>query len=183
MDVSLDALAAFEVVARLGSFTRAAAELHVTQSAVSHRVRALEEQLDCVLLVRSARAVTPTVAGAILAQGVARGRAAVEEALTEMRRERMLSALEVSCSPSFAIRWLVRRLDAVRAEHLGITVRIDASDRLTAPGRDGIDLCVRYGAGDYPGSVVTRLSKEQVCEGHRDPRVEAFRGWLQAAMP
>ncbi len=159
---SLDALAAFEAVARHLRFTAAAQELHVTQSAVSHRVKALEAALGVTLLWRSTREVTLTDDGAILAAAVTRGLAAIDEALAALEQRRRGPTVVVSCSPSFAIRWLVRRLPRFRASAPEVAVRIDAADRLEAPGRHGIDLCIRYGAGRYPGHEVTRLTHEEV---------------------
>lgn len=160
MNVNLDALAAFEAVARHASFTRAARELHVTQSAVSHRVRGLEEQLGQTLLLRSTREVTLTEAGALLADGVTRGLGTIRDSLRRIEDRRGEASLAVSCSPSFAIRWLVRNLHDFPQAHTA--VHIAAADELVSPGRAGIDVCIRFGAGHYPGLSVTRLSTEEV---------------------
>lgn len=162
MNVNLDALAAFEAVARHGSFTRAARELAVTQSAVSHRVRGLEQQLGVTLLVRSTREVTPTEAGATLAEGVRRGLTAIRDTLQRIEERREGESLAVSCSPSFAIRWLVRHLYRYREKQPATRVHIAAADELVSPGVAGIDVCIRFGAGRYPGLSVTRLSTEEV---------------------
>ena len=162
MDLSLDALAAFEAVARHGSFTAAARELCVTQGAVSHRVRALEDKLGVTLLHRTTRHTEPTEDGAILAAAVSRGLEAIQGALQKLAERGRQEHVAVSCSPSFAIRWLVRHLHDLSEAHPEITVRIAAEDQLVAPGREGIDSCIRFGAGSYRGFAVTRLTHEEV---------------------
>lgn len=158
---SLAGLEAFEAAARLGSFTAAAGALHVTQSAISHRIRALEAELGTPLFVRVGRRVELTEAGRALSDAVRDGFARLHEGVRELERLRG-TALTVSCSPSFAIRWLVPHLPEFRARHPEVDVRIAADDRLADPGRDGIDACLRYGAGGYPGLEHTRLSMERI---------------------
>lgn len=177
MDVSLPGLEAFEAVARLGSFSRAGRELGVTQSAVSHRVRALEAQLGAALFVRQARSVALTEKGRALAEHAHEGFARLREGLEALQRLDEAGVLTISCSPSFAIRWLVPRLPALTAAHPELRVRLDADDRLAEPGRGGIDACLRYGAGRYPGVRHRRLAREEVfpvcapaLEGLRRPR-------------
>lgn len=159
---SLAGLEAFEAVARHRSFTRAAAELHVTQSAVSHRVQALEAQLDAALFVRAARRIELTDEGRALAEHCTTAFTLLREGVARLERSKQSSALTVSCSPSFAIRWLVPHLAAFRDLHPELDVRIAADDRMVDPGRDGIDACIRYGAGRYPGVSHTRLSVERI---------------------
>ncbi|HJL14709.1 MAG TPA: transcriptional regulator GcvA [Sandaracinaceae bacterium LLY-WYZ-13_1] len=166
---SLPGLEAFEAVARLGSFTRAARALHVTQGAVSHRIRSLEEQLGCSLFVRRARGVALTDEGRALESSARAAFAHLREGVEAVGRAREGGAFTLSCSPSFAVRFLVPRLPAFRAAHPEVDLRIAADDRLVTPGRDGIDACLRYGAGGYPGVERTRLATERigpVCAPH-----------------
>lgn len=158
---SLPGLEAFEAVARNGSFTRAARELHVTQSAISHRVRALEEQLGAALFSREGRTIVLTDAGRVLDEAVRDAFALLRDAVQRLERAED-STLTISCSPSFAIRWLVPRLPSFRARHPDLDLRIAADDRLVHPGRGGIDACLRYGAGDYDGVEHTRLAVERI---------------------
>ena len=144
---SLDALRVFQAAARHRSFSRAAAELHVTPGAVSHRIRGLEEALGMPLFERGRRRVELTEAGRTLILAVDEALATVEQALGSLRRPGQDVLLMVSCSPSFAIRWLVPKLPALQAALPGLDLRIQADDRLVDPGRDGIDLCIRYGPG------------------------------------
>jgi len=159
---SLPGLEAFDAVARLGSFTRAALELHVTQSAVSHRVKGLESHLGCALFVRRARAVELTVEGRLLAASTREAFQLLRDGLERVERERRGGVLTISCSPSLAIRWLVPNLPKFTAAHPGSHVRLDADDRLAHPGEDGIDACLRYGAGGYRGVHHTRLAEERI---------------------
>jgi LysR family transcriptional regulator, glycine cleavage system transcriptional activator len=163
MNVSLplESMITFEAVARHASFTRAAHELSVTQSAVSHRVSALESELALTLLVRSTRSVALTDDGEILADGIRQGVQAVRAALDTIASNKQAQTLSVSCSPSFAIRWLVRHLHEFRELHPQLSVRLAAEDQLVAPGSAGVHACVRFGAGRYPGFLVTRLTREQ----------------------
>lgn len=158
---SLPGLEAFEAVARHKSFTRAARELHVTQSAISHRVRALEEQLGAPLFVREGKSVALTDAGRVLDEAVRDAFALLRDATRRLERTHE-ATLTVSCSPSFAIRWLVPRLPSFRARHPELDLRIAADDRLVLPGRGGIDACLRYGPGDYDGVEHTRLAVERI---------------------
>ncbi|MFK7991004.1 MAG: LysR substrate-binding domain-containing protein [Sandaracinaceae bacterium] len=158
---SLSGLEAFDAVVRVGSFTRAAASLHISQSAVSHRIRALEQQLGLTLFVRRARHVELTEAGRELSVAVGDGFDRLRDGVRALAR-RSGSTLTVSCSPSFAIRWLVPRLPDLRAAHPELEVRLAADDRLATPGVAGVDACLRYGAGDYAGVALTRLAEERI---------------------
>ena len=142
---SLAAMRVFEVAARLGSFKEAAGELAMTPTAVSHRIRNLEEDLGLPLFRRSHRKVELTSAGADLFEA-ARGAVALLDAAFE-RLEAGARVVCVSATPAFAALWLAPRLQALAAALPGVTLRIEAShapvdlDRV----RD-IDLAVRYGA-------------------------------------
>ncbi|MCB9745317.1 MAG: LysR family transcriptional regulator [Alphaproteobacteria bacterium] len=157
---SLNALQAFEAVARLGSFAAAAGELGVSPSAVSHRVRGLEEELGVPLLERSTRHVALSLAGGQLLPSVVQGLAQLEEGLRALRAPS--GALTVSCSPSLAIRWLVPRLHRFAELEPEIDVRVSAADALVEPGRAGVDVCLRYGAGGYVGVEALQLTDEEV---------------------
>jgi LysR family glycine cleavage system transcriptional activator len=157
----LDGLRTFHEVVRASSFTGAGRVLHVTQGAVSHRIRALEEQLGFRLFKRSARRVQLTSRGAILARATRDVFARLREAMREVEAYEERRSLTVSCSPSFALRWLVPHLVEYR-ELAPSGVRLVAEDRLVEPGFGGIDACIRYGPGNYPGVRTTRLTTEQV---------------------
>ena len=158
---SLNALRVFEVAARLGSFTSAAGELHVTQSAVSHQVCGLEEELGTLLFERRPRTLRLTPAGALLANAARKGFAAIATGTLRMRAARP-RPLTVSVLPSFGARWLLPRLARFRARWPEIELRIHASRELAHFGRDEVDAAVRYARRAPRGLHVERLLSEQL---------------------
>ena len=159
---SLTALRAFEAAGRLGSFTRAARELSVTQSAVSHQIRQLEQALGYPLFRRSGRGVALTDEGAELARTLTECLDQIGAKLRQLEQRRYTGTVHVSASPSFAVCWLVPRLDAFQQEHPEIDVRISATDRLVDPEREGVDICIRYGSGGYLGLDVRKLTTDRM---------------------
>ena len=157
---SLTGLVAFEAAARRLSFQAAAKELHISPSAVSHRIRNLEAELGHALFERRARAVRLTSAGEALAPSVSGALALLRDGVAAL--DEASGPLVVSCSPSFAIKWLVPRLEGFRAEHPGVELHITADDRLVDPRREAVDVCVRFGPGGYPGLKAIRLAEERV---------------------
>jgi LysR family glycine cleavage system transcriptional activator len=158
----LNALRAFEVAGRHLSLTRAAEELHVTPAAVSHQIKSLEDHLGVKLFRRMNRALLLTDAGQACLPGLRDGFQRLAEAVEAARLQTAKRALTVSVAPSFGAKWLVPRLDHFYAEHPGTDVRVDASTRLADPLREDIDLCIRYGQGDYPGLHVECLMADEV---------------------
>lgn len=159
---SLGALRAFEAAARHLSLTRAAEELHVTPAAISHQVKALEDDLGMRLFERDGRrlALTPE-ARAGLAE-LRRGFDLVAEGVRRIRDSRSVPMLRISAEPSFAGMWLVPRLGRFRERHPELDVLIDASDRLADFERDRVDVALRWGGGRYAGLVSERLFEETV---------------------
>src|SRR5215470_11995542 len=158
----LNALRAFEAAARHLSFTKAAAELHVTQAAVSHQIKTLEEHLGVPLFQRRNKAVLLTEAGQLCLPGVRDGFARLAEAIDGLRALRTDNVLSVTTSPSFVVKWLVPRLERFRAVNPQLYVRIDASTQLVDFGRENIDVGLRYGAGNYPGLTTESLFGTEV---------------------
>ena len=153
---SLDALRVFEAAARHASFTRAAEELHVTQAAVSHRIRALETELGVTLFRRLTRRLELTADGDWLAQGVREGLERIVRAVSDLDRRSDAGPLTVSMLPSFASRWLIPRLPRFHRAHPEIEVRVLADgDSVDLIADIGTDLAIRFGRGDYPGLSVT----------------------------
>ncbi len=159
---SLDLLKGFESAARLLSFTRAGAELHLTQSAVSRQIRELEEQLGVPLFVRRHRALALTDAGhafyASAAQVLATMRAATDR-LRALSGRRMLS---VTTTNSFASLWLIPRLAGFSRMHPDVDVRITADTRIQDLEREGIDIALRYCPPAMAGADAVRLFGERV---------------------
>src|SRR5215831_2160010 len=141
---SLDLLKGFEAAARHLSFTRAAEELFLTQSALSRQMQTLEEQLGVPLFERRHRSLLLTEAGQVL-QGAAR--TVLDEfagAVARIRREQAAQPLAISTNQPFAALWLIPRIARFRERHPGVDVFISADNRIIDLDRENIDLAVRY---------------------------------------
>jgi LysR family glycine cleavage system transcriptional activator len=159
---SLAALEALEAVARVGSVTRAATSLHLTQSAISHRLRALEEDTGLKLLERSGRGVRLTAAALRLARAASEARRMIEETVASLADQPAREVLSISCSPSFAIRVLVPRLAAFRAAYPDLDLRVAAHDVAIDPLQAGADAGVRLAADPAPQLFSEKLVDEVV---------------------
>jgi len=159
---SLTALRAFEAAARHASFTRAADELAVTQTAVSHQIRGLEEDLGLKLFLRDGRRMLLTDAGRELLLPVSDAFDRIDAIADRLRRVDRDAPLTVSVLPSFAAKWLVPRLGRFQAKHPEIDVRLAAEARLADFGRDGVDVAVRAGRGPWPGLTVEQFLTEEM---------------------
>lgn len=159
---SLDSLRAFEAAARHLSFTKAGDELHVTQSALSHRIKALEDELQVELFRRVTRALELTRDGEMLAQGVRRGLSEIARAVAALDHERASGPLRVSVLPSLAGRWLIPRLKRFRRLYPDVDVRIIADAHLVDLRAGAADMAVRFGRGPYPGLHDVRLMSDAV---------------------
>lgn len=159
---SLSALRAFEAAARHLSLTRAAEELFVTPAAISHQIKALEDDLGLRLFDRTGRRLALTQEARAGLAELRRGFDLLGEGVRRIRDSRSSPMLRISSEPTFAGMWLVPRLSAFRRLHPELDVLIDASDRLVDFERDGIDVGIRWGGGRYPGLSAVRLFDEQV---------------------
>jgi LysR family transcriptional regulator, glycine cleavage system transcriptional activator len=158
----LDTLRVFAVAARHLSFTKAADELHLTQSAISHRVRALEEELGVLLFNRLTRKLTLTPAGQALAQRVERAVADIARAIDALDVNSEERRLTVTTLPSVASRWLVPRLPRFQALHPEIEMQVIADPAPLDLRSERIDVAIRFGTGAYPGYAVTMLMPDSV---------------------
>jgi LysR family glycine cleavage system transcriptional activator len=201
----LNALRAFDAGARYLSFTRAAAELNVTQAAVSHQIRLLERELGVTLFRRSTRKLTLTDEGEILRRAVHDALAGIGDALDEIRGlNARARTLTVSLTPTFGGRWLAERLSRFWRRHPDIDLRLHHSIELVDFARDDVDMAVRWGRGLWPGvearflmhSSLTPVCSPGLLKGRhplRAPRdlrhhtllhaynYEAWTQWLKAA--
>jgi DNA-binding transcriptional LysR family regulator len=141
---SLDRLAVFDTAARHLSFTKAAAERFLTQSAVSRQVATLESELGVPLFRRAHRRLELTDDGRRLAMAVAGAIAGIREAVEALRAPRRREVLAVTTTPGLASLWLIPRLSDFVTTHPGIDVRIDATLDARALAADGFDLAIRY---------------------------------------
>lgn len=158
----LDLLVGFEAAARLLSFTQAAAELHLTQSAISRQVQALEEQLGVALFERRHRALLLTEAGQLLLRSTAEALRNLEQTTRRIRGLNSTRALTVTTVVSFASLWLVPRLPRFRAQYPLADVRIAADNRIVDLSRERIDVAIRYCAPDRAPQQAQKLFGEEV---------------------
>ena len=158
----LQTVRAFEAAARLGSFARAADELALTASAVSHHMRGLESRLQTKLFVRAGRGVALTETGHSLLAKVTMGLALIEQAFTEAHQRKRWRALTVSVLPAFAVRWLIPRLCDFQRRQPNIDVNLRATQEVVDLDRDGVDVAIRYGPGGWHGLSQVKLRDEQL---------------------
>jgi LysR family transcriptional regulator, glycine cleavage system transcriptional activator len=140
----LDLLAAFEAAARHLSFTKAAAERFLTQSAVSRQMRALEDELGVALFRRQHRALALTPQGARLFAVCTAVLAQLRGTVRELRAPSQREVLALTTTPGLASFWLIPRLPAFTRAHPGIDVRLDATFEMRELSREGFDLAIRY---------------------------------------
>jgi LysR family transcriptional regulator, glycine cleavage system transcriptional activator len=159
---SLNGLRAFEVAARHLSFTRAAAELNVTQTAISHQIRRLEEQLGKRLFVRKSRALGLTREAEDYLPAIRTAFDDLRRATARLQRPDREGLLTVSTTASLAAKWLVTRVASFQEAHPGIEVRITTSTHLVDFQREEVDMAVRYGRGDWPGLRTQWLMAEDI---------------------
>lgn len=164
-----NALHAFVVAAKHGSFSKAADELHVTPAAVSQQIRALEELLDVQLFHRLHRGLTLTDAGESGLAKMQEGFQNLYDAVQHIQSGEDEAALNIWASPSFAAKWLMPRMHRFRERHPDIDLRISGSASLidsdsTAPSLSAetlkahnIDVAIRFGGGNYPGCITHRF--------------------------
>ncbi len=156
----LRAIQAFDAVARLRSVTLAAAELALTPSAVSHRLRRLEEHLGIPLFYRANKAMALTDAGREFLQSVSSAFDRIERASERLAGGMASDLLTVHCPPSFAPAWLLPRIHAFLAAHPSIDLRIHASPQPVDFFKTDTDVEIRYGSADWAGLVVVPLLED-----------------------
>ena len=140
----LDPLLAFEAAARNLSFTKAAAELFLTQSAVSRQIQQLEEHLGVKLFERRARALLLTESGQLLYRAAQDALETLQASARRLRATAAMKTVIVTTTPGFATLWLIPRLAGFTRDHHDVDVRISAANDMVDLERAGIDLAVRY---------------------------------------
>jgi LysR family transcriptional regulator, glycine cleavage system transcriptional activator len=159
---SLDALRIFAVSARHLSFTDAANELHLTQSAVSHRIRGLEEELGFDLFRRLTRRLELTPQGRTLARKVDAAIGEIDRSIVELSQPDEDAPLKVTMLPSVASHWLIPRLARIRRQDPAVDVEVIADSRLLDLRAEGIDLAIRFCRTPNPSYAATRLMSDRV---------------------
>jgi LysR family glycine cleavage system transcriptional activator len=202
----LNALRTFEAAARHLSFTRAAEELFVTQAAVSHQIKSLEEHLGIALFRRLNRRLILTDHGQMLLPAVRRAFDELVAGVERLREQCCAGTLTISTTPSMGANWLASRLGRFQALYPEFEIRLSATQRLVDFAREGVDCGIRSGFGDWPGLRAERMfgtmSLVPVCspalvDGQKPLRepadlahhtllhalddMEAWRHWLRAA--
>ncbi|MCF1710327.1 LysR substrate-binding domain-containing protein [Tabrizicola sp. J26] len=159
---SLDLFHSFEAVARHRSFTLAAGELCLTQSAVSRQIRTLEESLGLRLFHRLHRAIELTPSGQRLFEAVTRGMDEIGTCLTALGAAARAPQITVSASVAFAWFWLMPRLEHFGALQPEIDLRVLATDQPITPGSGEVDVAILFGAGQWEGLEASLLFGERV---------------------
>jgi len=158
---SLESLRVFEVACRHGSYSEAARELHVTHSAVSQRIRQLEEQLGLTLFERQGNRMVPTASGVRLQAGVKSAFSEMNAALAGIQTRRKDAEITISLLPVMAARWLVPRLPRFTARFPHINLHIKSGQSLANFKSDGVDIAIRFGTGDWKGLRAIKLLDEE----------------------
>src|SRR5688572_20192793 len=151
LPASLDALRGFEAAARYLSFTKAGAELALSQSAVSRQVQALEEDLGVRLFQRRTRALALTEAGELYYREVSKALHQLREA-TAATRVASDPVVRVTAPITFASLWLVPRLASFQARHEDVTVHVAADNTVRDLDRASLDIAVRYSTMEIAGA-------------------------------
>ena len=158
---ALASLRFFEAVARLLSFTRAAAELSVTPGAVSHQIKYLEDSLGCKLFYRLPKQIQLTEEGQKLAATVASALHELDQKTAEVVASRRAATdIRLRAGPSFALRWLVPRLSVLRARHPEMNLRVIGAYGHVDSSRRNFDLAVEFRQNDLPGLYSEVLMEE-----------------------
>lgn len=150
---TLNLLSTFESAARLGSFTLAAAELGVTQAAVSQQVKALEQELNKALFVRAHRRVVLTPAGAALAQTVGGAFSRMAEMIDTLRQPEVPDTVSIGLTLAFNQFWLMPRLPDFRARFPHVRLRLVADDTPMDLRQARLDVAIRYGTPPFEDAV------------------------------
>ena len=179
--LSLNNLRAFEAVARRLSFSEAADELFVTQSAISRQIKGLEEEIGAALFVRGTRHVEMTQSGQMLLRSVEAGLQKIDASVRQIRQVRSRRRVSVTTFASFGSLWLLPRIEAFQRLHPDIDLRVSAGDMIADLDDPELDLALRYcsaaqapaGAirlfGEVLTPVVSRSLAEQIRRGEAPP--------------
>lgn len=154
---NLAALRAFEAAARHENFSRAAEEIHVTHGAISHQVRALEEELGVTLFARHGKRIAITPEGENFAASLRKALTEIAAAAEALRMGAKQKKLTVTALPSFAGRWLAPRLGQFIEQNPDLEVMLQSSSHLTDFVRESVDVGIRFGKGNYPGLLVEKV--------------------------
>lgn len=165
----LNALRAFEASARHLSFTKAGLELRVTQTAISHQVKQLEDLLGSSLFRRLPRGLTLTDEGLALLPVLTDAFSRIGAAIDRIEAKETREVVTVGCVGTFATGWLLQRLDRFRATHPYVDLRLLTNNNRVDIAGDGLDLALRFGDGSWHGTEAIHLLAaplSPVCHSH-----------------
>jgi len=159
----LNALRAFEAVARLDSVSRAADELHVTHGAVSRHLKSLEEALGAALFVREGRGLALTPAGRRLHEAADGAFALLRQGWSDLRRRPQQAPLVLGCPGSVLARWMIPRLDRLARERPDLTLHLSASENTPDAALTGLDAALLIDQAPWPADwQVHELAPERI---------------------
>lgn len=158
----LNPLKTFEATARHLSVIRASAELGVTHSAVTHQIRALEASLGVKLFKREGRRLSMTQQGAALLPTVSHAFETIAETAARVCQPSTEGELAISCRPAFLSFWLIPRLGTFTSTFPNVKLRLSPSHHKDDIYSEEVDVCIRYGAGNWPDCWVQLLSHIQL---------------------
>lgn len=170
---SMQTLLAFEAAARHLNFTKAAQELNLTQTAISHQIRNLERQLGVKLFVRQRNTLSLTSAAREYLDSVSAAINLVASATETTKRDKPHSSLSIVCLPTYATQCLIPALPEFQRLYPNITVHLLTSSTFSEFGRASYDIAIRYGSGKWGGSHSELLHNEEffpVCASSLLPR-------------
>lgn len=157
----LQGLYYFYQAAKLGSFKDAASTLYVSAAAISQQIRQLEEQLGCELFYRQHRKVMLTAEGHSLFKELSQGFEHILRGVQSIHNDAEPNRLSISTLPSFAQHWLVPRIQGFREQYPELSLLLEPNNKLVTFQDDSVDICIRYGEGQYP-DVESRLLMEDI---------------------
>lgn len=159
---SLTSLLAFDAAARHLNFTAAGKELHLTQTAISHQIKNLEEHLATRLFVRRNRALVLTTAGQQYLESVRDAISLLQSATTRTRDEKATEVLTIHCLPTYAMQCLIPRLPEFQALHPNITLQVLTHSTFDQFRQRSYDIAFRYGTGQWRGLKTQLLQGEEI---------------------
>jgi len=159
----LNALRAFEAAARLGSISKAGAELHVTHGAVSRQIRVLEEQLGVSLFSKEGRGVKLTEAGVRLRDASAEAFERLRTVCADLQRQTADAPFVLGCPGSLLARWFIPRLDRLNRELPELHLQLSSSEGELDPRRPGVDATLLFAEPPWPADMrIFELAAERI---------------------
>lgn len=158
----LNALRTLVAVVRHGGVSRAAEKLHLTQGAVSHQIRAVQNMLGMPLFEKRGRNLVPTREAAAYIARIEAAFQEIDTATQSLLDTRHTARLRISTTPSFAVHWLLPRLGGFISSNPGIDIAVESSSKLANLHDGEIDVAIRFGLGRYPGLYSELLIRDWI---------------------